>query len=336
MERHSVESVRVGPSSRKSDAQAARWVIRLAAGPLSPAEQQELAGWLEGAPRNRGAFVRAQAAWMDLDRVASLAHPGAGERYRRDTPAGLRVVRRRWVLAAGLGTVAITAVGGWWSRHARRESYSSGEGEVRRVTLSDGSIMTLNSDTEALVSYSPGRRAIALERGEALFEVTKDPVRPFVVSAANLQVRAVGTAFSVRKGDARTDVTVAEGVVEVSDRNDFQQEPPTRLAADELAVATSSGISVAHLTPQELERRLAWRQGMLAFDGQSLAEAVHEINRYGGKPIRIDDPRLAARPVVGLFRAGDSEGFAQTVAAALGADSVVGRSAIHLRAHRTR
>ena len=330
-----MESMRVGPNSRKSDAQAARWAIRLSAGSLLPREQQELDAWLQSDPRNRGAFVRAQATWLDLDRVAALGRPGAAERSWPDVQGQAPMLRRRWVLAAGLGAVAATGIGGWLSWQARRDSYVCGEGEVRRVTLTDGSVMTLNSDSYVRVSYSPARRSISLERGEALFEVTKNSARPFVVSAGNLSVRAVGTAFAVRKGDSKTDVTVAEGVVEVSDAADLLRQLPTRLVANELAIETHTGIRVKRLTPEDLDRRLAWREGMLDFDGQTLAEAAAEINRHGGKPIRIDDPRLASRPVVGLFQAGDSEGFARTVAAALGAESIVGENDIHLRARTT-
>lgn len=329
-----MESVRVARNSRKSDSQAARWVVRLGGGPLLPHEQRELDAWLEGDHRNRGAFVRAQAAWLDLDRVAALSRPGGGSYSGPDTPSERPVLRRRWVLAAGLGTVAVAGAGGWWSWQGRGRSYVSGGGEIRRVTLADGSTMTLNSSSSVRVDYTSAQRSVSLERGEALFEVAKDRTRPFVVSAGNLSVRAVGTAFAVWRRDIRTDVTVAEGIVEVFDSHGLRRQRATRLVANELGVATRTGLRIQRLTPQDLDRRLAWRAGMLVFDGETLSEAVREINLYGGKPIRIDDPQLAARPVVGLFRAGDPEEFARTIATALGADSVVGDAAIHLRAHR--
>lgn len=325
-----MESMRVARNNRRNDAQAARWVVRLEAGSLSASEQAELDAWLESDPRNRGALIRAQAVWLDLDRVAALAQPSGRRSSSSDGLVEPPVFPRRWVLAAGLGSIAVGGVGGWWSWRARGDSYVSGEGEIRRVTLADGSVMTLNSSSRARVDYTPAQRSISLERGEALFEVTKDRARPFVVSAGNLSVRAVGTAFAVWRRDSRTYVTVAEGVVEVSDPHGPSRESGTQLTANELGVATHTGLRIQRLTPQDLDRRLAWREGMLIFDGQTLSEAVREINRYGRKPIRIDDPQLAARPVVGLFRAGDSEGFAKTVAAALGAKSVVGNTAIHL------
>jgi transmembrane sensor len=108
---------------------------------------------------------------------------------------------------------------------------------------------------------------------------------------------------------------------------------PARVAANEQARVTVSGaIAVERIAPPVIERHLAWQSGMIAFDGETLSEAVEEINRHSHRQIVIDDPALGARPVVGIFRASDIDGFAQAAAAALGATAHEERDTIRLSA----
>jgi transmembrane sensor len=314
--------------SNRIDQEAAGWAVRLAVRTLAAEERPELERWLEADPRHRGALLRARAAWTDLDRLAALgarpADAGAG------SPAAATVRGRRWFLAAGVSGLALTGVAGWRAWRSRGDVYVSGVGEVRRVTLSDGSSMLLNTASRAAVHFNERARDVTLLEGEGLFEVSKDPARAFIVRAGAVSVRAVGTAFAVRALNERVDVTVAEGVVEVADSSVLSQ-PQTVSANEAASISGSQGVKVERITHAQVERHLAWRDGMLSFDGERLSEAVEEINRHNHLKILIDDPALAARPVVGIFRSGDTEGFAQTVAAALGAQSIAGDDAIHLR-----
>ena len=320
-------------SSNRIDQEAAHWAVRLAVRTLTPGERSELDRWVEADPRHRGALLRARATWTDLDRLAALS--GSGTERRTEPPAAAATVRdRRWFLAAGISGLALTGAAGWWAWRLRGEVYVSGVGEVRRVTLPDGSSMLLNTASRAAVHFSERAREVTLLEGEGLFEVTKDPARAFIVRAAAVSVRAVGTAFAVRALNERVDVTVAEGVVEVADSSVLSQ-PQTVSANEAASISGSEGVKVVRITHAQVERHLAWRDGMLSFDGERLSEAVEEINRHNHLKILIDDPALAARPVVGIFRSSDTEGFAQTVAAALGAQSIAGDGAIHLRSQRS-
>lgn len=342
------------------DARAAELAVRISQGPLGASEQTELDAWLAVDARHRGALVRAQSAWLDLDRLAALSGepnrvnsdsrapavsgseaPAArgscvtsGRVSARDTAS----TERRWFLAAGLSALTLAGgAGGWWAWRSRGELYESAVGEVRRVTLADGSTLILDTATKARVHFTADRRDVELLTGEALFEVAKDSARAFVVHAGTVSVRAVGTVFGVRAVGPEVAVTVTEGVVEVARPDAVGSATPQRVTASERAVVTAGqGIRVQPVTAAQVERRFAWRDGMLAFDGESLGEAVAEINRYSRQEIVIDDPALAARQVVGLFRASDTQGFADTVAAALGAESVDQDAAIHLRARTAR
>lgn len=307
-------------SATRSNEEVARWVVRLDAGPLSPDEQRELDAWLDAAPHHRGALIRARAAWTDLDRVGALAggsSPGPRRSFFAPT--------RRFLLAASVAVLAVVGAA-YVSLTLDRDVYDSGIGEVRRVTLVDGSSMLLNTATRAVVRFDDAQREVRLERGEALFQVQKDAARPFIVRTDDLTVRAVGTAFAVRVADARVDVTVTEGVVEVTRATGRgteapPAEQPTRVIANQRAIVkVAEPVAIEPIEPAIIERRLAWRGGMVAFDGEPLEQAVAEINRHSRRRIVIDDPALGARPIVGIFQMGDVEGFANAAATALDAE----------------
>jgi transmembrane sensor len=315
---------------------AAGWAVRLGAGAPAAAEQQRLDDWLAADPRHLGALVKARAQWNDFDRLGAMAGSHAP---RPVMPARERVVRgresgelwtRRSLIAASLGGASLLGLG--WSMLAPAdEYYTSAVGEVRRIPLEDGSTLVLNTDSRARVHFSRERREVRLLQGEALFEVARDVHRPFIVQSADWQVRAVGTVFGVRLRGTEVDVTVSEGVVELG-QSGAAREAPRRIAASEQSIlAPAQPIRVEKLQEAALERRFAWLNGMVAFSGEPLADAVAEINRHNRRQIVIDDAELATQPVVGAFRATDSEAFAAAAAAALGAQSVAEDDALHLR-----
>lgn len=322
---------------------AARWVVRAHARPLNEQEQRELETWLELDPRHRGAYVRASAQWIDLDRLGTLRGPP--RRLTRDFPntqveaETSLLVSRRNLLAAGIA--AFTVLGGgmsWFFRGRGVERYVSEVGNVRRIPLSDGSMIVLNTDTEMFVHMTERTRDIELVRGEVLFEVAHDNTRPFVVDARGMLVKAVGTAFAVRLDAERMGVTVTEGVVEVSEpitvptsNTAASQRISQRVGANERAVvASGQPPELQSIDAEEARRQLAWIEGMVAFDGESLQEAVNEINRHNRRKIVIDDATLAGKPVVGVFRTNDLEGFAVAAATALKARVVLDDDLIRL------
>jgi transmembrane sensor len=315
------------PAARKIDEEAARWAVRLSAGPLDPAEQEKLERWLSASPRQRGALIRARATWLDLDRFAALS----GGTNLRPLGHPLRLERRHF-LAASM-TVSMLAGGGvWFARRGRGETYASGIGEQRVVKLSDQSSLTLNTDSLVSVHFDQGSREVRLLKGEALFEVAQDKGRPFVVRAGALSVTAVGTAFAVRRDGSTVDVTVSEGVVELSPERETAARPAQRVMANQLAIVTAERpVVVRTLSTEETERRLAWRGGMLVFDGEPLSEAVAEINRHSRRQIVIRDSALADRPIVGIFRAKDTTTFVSAASAVLGAQAVEKGDVIELR-----
>ena len=84
-------------------------------------------------------------------------------------------------------------------------------GEQRSVTLADGTILELNTDSDARIAFTAGERRVILARGEGRFTVAHEAVRPFFVSTPQLTLKTIGTVFKVRTAKKQTDVTVFEG-----------------------------------------------------------------------------------------------------------------------------
>jgi transmembrane sensor len=298
-------------SAKEIDDEAADWAARVDGRDLDAERDTRLQAWLAGDPRRAGAFLRAQAAISFLDRGRALA--GAQEVETVDAVA--RPSRRALIGGAG-GACAAALVGGatfWMTRPQRLDTRL---GEIRRVPLADGSLVAINTRTALDVALNARSRQITLRRGEAWFQVAKDAERPFVVSAGRVRVRAVGTAFSVRRVGDGVDVMVTEGVVETWIEG--QGGPRRRVVAGNGVVLASKAPQAVARSPSAIERSLAWRNGEIALDGESLGDAADQFNRYNSRQIVIDDPQLAQERFVGLFRTNEPESFAAAVAATIG------------------
>lgn len=310
------------------DATAAGWVAREDRGPLPAREQTALDAWLQADRRHLGAYARARATFVHLDRARALGSQpmSAGAGTMTEPQSWLRSSRLAWVtgLAACLCLVAVLQLFG--------TGYSTATGEILRVPLADGSAVTLNSNSEIDVDFDEGVRHVRLVRGEALFDVAKDASRPFVVEAASTRVTAVGTSFTVsRMSDRKVQVLVSEGVVELVDAT-LPQREPIRLKANTWAMTTPSRqVEVQPLQVPEVERRLAWRDGMLSFSGTTLEDAAEQFSRYSDVRIIIDDPVVASQRVVGLYSASDPVGFAKAAALSLGLQTEKAPEGIRLK-----
>jgi len=237
----------------------------------------------------------------DTGNVVAIA--GAAVPYRTGAPRKKKTLG--WTMAAGVALVAIAS--SWWALQPTGQIVAADRAERREIMLNDGSIVKLEPETRLRVSLDDRERRITLERGRALFQVAKDPARPFLVEVDNTLVRAVGTAFGVERKDKSIVVTVAEGKVAV-----VQKVAPARPAQEDLLTAGKqltverSGTAET-VRDVDTARALAWTQGRLVFDSAPLAEVVREFNRYNHAQLRVEDPDLARRPISGVFQASDLE-----------------------------
>ncbi|QJU58317.1 hypothetical protein HL653_11450 [Sphingomonas sp. AP4-R1] len=304
------------------DAAAADWAARIDRGALHEADDVALDAWLAGDIRRVGALARAEAVMARAEAARALGtgyDPAAFSAVQQsvaDQPIGRRISRRH-VLRAGGAALAASGVGALGlSLFRPAQSFATAIGEMRRVTLADGSIVILNTASDITVHLSDTKRAITVSRGEVLFEVAKDATRPFIVTAGPMQVRAVGTAFAVRRdADKPVRVMVSEGVVEVGSTGP-DARPPLRLVHNMRAdlPANHDTIETGAIDEAAIERTLSWREGRITFSDTTLAEAAAEFARYNDKPIVIPNPQVAAHRISGAFSASDPAGFAAAVA----------------------
>jgi transmembrane sensor len=321
-----------------SDA-AAQWLIRLE-GQTSPEIWDAFQLWMDENPRHRAAFIRLRVAWNHVDLLKNMRpedgtidadllattkihprevltrglEPLRGSRNRSDD---LDMPDRRRVLATA-AAITVAGIFAWFaSYHLGWKTYETSVGAREEIGLADGSTVDLNTNTELNVKISGGRRDIMLNRGEALFHVAHDPTRPFYVTAGGTVVRAVGTEFSVRIRDAEhVDVLVAEGRVAVGAPGmEANFENPTLLAsapkvsAGEAALVLHKSVAVRSVPATDITRKLAWTAGRLAFQGETLDDAVQEFNRYNQRQITIADPSIVKVQVGGNFETTDLNSF---------------------------
>jgi transmembrane sensor len=316
-------------TAHQIDAEAAGWAARIDRGPLEPGAERAFQAWLQEDARCAGAFARVRALALSTERARALGPDFDPSAFG---PAPFLARRTALKLAGAIAASALIAVTGAWQVLSHRGRFSTGKGETKVVALKDGSVVTLNTASEIKVDYSDTLRAVELIRGEALFDVAKNKARPFVVAAGDTNVRVVGTSFTVRRLDAMPiEILVREGVVEV-----FKPESntaPLRITANNMAVAGAGGASAITAAPvpaAQVHRQLAWQEGQIAFEGETLAQAVQEFSRYSDTRIVIDDPALAREEIAGLFKATDPVGFAKTIAISLRAHASIGEGEVRL------
>ncbi|MBL8267507.1 FecR family protein [Steroidobacter sp.] len=306
---------------------AAAWAARVDKGGLQEDEQRELDAWLASDRRHLGAFVRMQTISAHFDRAAAL---GADFDARQFSAPPNRVRRTVWIgglIAASCAALVVYL----FVLGAPTQHYATGRGEIKNVSLDDGSVLRLNTATRVDVRFSAEQRRVQLLEGEALFDVAKDPARPFVVEAAGTLVRAVGTSFTVRvlPGD-QVKVLVREGVVEVSGRNTSPAAPLQLSANNRVHIGRDPVPAAQPVSTAELADDLAWQSGMISLDGITLQEAVSEFSRYSDTRIVIDDGAIAELTVTGRFAADDPVGFAKAVATSMSLQATVEPGEVHL------
>lgn len=296
---------------------AATWFARQRAAALDAGERQAFDAWLAEDVEHRIAYAEAERAW-EVARAA-FADPGL---------SGARPARRGvgMALAAGLalsllgggGLLAVQQLLG--PKPLATQAFQTEVGQRSTVTLPDGSVVTLNTDTVVRTRADGERRLVYLERGQAYFKVAKDRRHPFVVTAAGRTVTALGTAFDVRVDGSGLKVVLVEGKVRVegppaakSAASAPREVQATEMLAGSQLVAPDN--SDWRLTSADTARETSWLSGQLIFDDEPLGKVVAELNRYSDQKMVIEDEALAARPISGAFKPGDVRGFARSLEA---------------------
>lgn len=294
------------------EAHASQWLERREFENWTERNQQEFEAWLDASPAHRVAFVRLETGWKRTSRLAALRPPEAAQKSEivRARPRLTRV-------AIGLAIAAVLAGGlaNFLLRPAQ-VAYATPLGGHRTITLADGTLVELNTDTVLRVRMSARNRIVQLDRGEAYFQVRHDTARPFVVMAAGLRVVDLGTRFVVRNDSARLEVALIEG------RARFESTDPKMqsaiLSPGDVVVAKGASVSLTKASAQDLDGDFGWRRGLLVFKHTALADAAVEFNRYNHEKLIIADASAAKLQIRGTFRTGDVALFATVTRDVLG------------------
>jgi transmembrane sensor len=306
-------------TAQEVDREAADWAARVDRG-LTAAEHSELNDWLGGDVRRVGAYGRMRALALHTERVSGLGPVHSPRDFGSEGTGKLS--RRRFLAGSAIAaSLAGIGVAGWLAMdqgHVRTR-----KGEMRQIALQDGSVVTLNTLSEIAVNLTSRRREIHVLAGEVLFEVARDIARPFVVTAGPLIAKAVSTRFAVRALPGKAiQLFVQRGAVEVT-RTGQIDDRQIKLTANMRAVSRSEHpdgpgtIDVAPIPAAAMLRAIAWRDGHIRFQGETLSQAAAEFARYGETRIVIVDPDLAQERIAGLYRTNDPVGFAKAAAASL-------------------
>lgn len=313
--------------------QAAAWVWKLDRG-LFGDEQDMFFDWLAENPQHSNALVRYRKTWKRLDNLSSWL-PEHSDVPNPDLLAPTRQSQFIKYITFSLLTAAVVTLSLFVWKNDQPELPDFGAAAIveqteNRNALEDGSIVKLKDDAKITVLYTEAERRIRLDRGEAFFIVTKNPLRPFVVEVQGIDVSALGTAFNVRLDSESFEVLVSEGVVSVEaqkynyDERLIQENPVNPLLeANQRAIISLSKVvetpAIATLTKGEIHRVLAWQHGLVSFTSKPLSEIAYELNHFNETQMTVLDEELANTRFSGSFRSDNMKGFVRLLEAAFGA-----------------
>lgn len=291
------------PPSRHARAEAAAWLARLHADDRTAADEEAFRAWLAASPDHAAAFEAVDRMWGavgGLEKRRGLERPDHAPAPRQTRRA---VMTGATLALAGAGSFA------FW-RSAQAKVYETDVGEQRHVALDDGSQLFLDARTRVLVDFSDTLRSANLQYGQVNFHVAPDINRPFVVEAAQRKIVATQCNFDVRCEDGQVQVLLIHGEADVAPVSAPRGSPVERLTAGERLVAS---VDMERRDRPNLNHLLAWQSGSVVFENTNLADAVEEMNRYSMARLEVD-PSVAALKVSGVYRVGDNEAFARSIA----------------------
>lgn len=316
-------------------AEAASWIAQLETGDMSKEDVQALREWVSRSPRHYEELLRMGRISQEANVLSGLINPIND--VLQDQRAVLSNKRRGSAKIRGIGAFAAVAMAFIVVIGVSRIGNTVDErpfvittevGGLVERTLKDGTIVQLNTDSQIEVAYDQTARRVRLIKGEAFFDVVHDEKRPFIVSADDRFVRAVGTAFSVRLTEGDLSVVVSDGRVAISPLerladvllgpDEYDSDSVDQAQEEELPILLDAGQKltllnekppepIASYTPAEIRRELSWKSGLLDFTSRPLEEVVYEVNRYTDINIEIADPDVRAIEFGGLFRTGETE-----------------------------
>jgi len=312
------------PDSVKVEREASAWLARLNADDVSSKEREKFAAWHSAHPLHARVYSELSAVWQAFAAAAPVVQAVSFGQSMNEAAQAQIPPRRKWPFAAA-AVMVLAALVSWYFLGRTPETFQTAVGEHAAISLPDGSILELNSNSLARVEYSDHTRVIRLERGEGFFKVMHDTSRPFWVAGHGSWVRAVGTEFDVNLRPEMVRVTVTEGTVKVVNAEPLASAVPSDEVLARIAVSVltagqqadlhGSATAIRALEPDEINRSDSWRNGTLDFEGQPLIEVVEELGRYTTLQLIVSDAHLRQLIVGGTFHANPqgAEAFLNTL-----------------------
>ncbi|RUO37085.1 iron dicitrate transport regulator FecR [Aliidiomarina taiwanensis] len=339
--------------------QAAYYVTRLHSGEMNGQEERELERWRQQSDAHEAAFMSTLALWDLSNNLYPPAEQTPVTRVSRIRAWGLSVAAAVALSVVGVyflstehaspmvepsavveATPRVTDTSAETSRvtaqrlaaqSVREHRYlQTGLGEVDTVELSDGSVLTLNTETRIQIAFNQHERHVVLVAGEAFFDVASDANRPFVIDTGEQEIRVLGTKFNVRKEETGVRVAVLEGKVSVTRMSSLAAadvmddaklmvlaEDDYLLEAGAMGSFSATADVVAKASYELVNEAQNWRRGVFRFDDASLADVVAEFNRYRTQKIVLADPQTGELRISGVFHFSEGEGLLTALTASL-------------------
>lgn len=304
---------------------AAAWHVRLQREDATGDDWLAFEAWLAAAPVHALAYDQVERLWVDLEADAAelkraLAADAAPapfapplvttqRRRRRNPRSGALLTRRGWMgaaggaIAAGLAAVLVLQQPDASSWMARPTVYDAPAGQTRDLKLSDGTQVRLNAGSRISVHVDQATRHVQMADAEAVFDVTHDPRRPFLIRVGDQEVRVVGTQFNLRRRDGRVVLTVSRGVVEVRPLGD-EHATPTRVTVGQQLVHVE-GASGSLIRAADTDEVFGWTSGRLVYRDAPLGEVAADLQRRYARPVRVADAETARLRFSGVLTLDD-------------------------------
>lgn len=300
------ESAKNDQDPRSPEEQAIDWLVRLRSGKGGKFTQSAFEEWCRQAPQNRGEFEKTEAVWHALARLQPIYKKKQRPRWIRTHRIGLTAA----AMAAAFAAWLVVPNTPWPT--LTPTSFATDKADRRDVVLKDGTIIHLNADTLVVAEASLWTRRYRLDRGEAIFEVAHNSLRPFEVTVENAIIRDLGTRFDIRRESEGTRLSVFEGSVELN-ISDGQQHREIHAGQ---AVQFGPG-TISQTRPMTEQALTAWRGGRFTFADSPLEEAIVQLNRYRGNRIVIRDDAIAKLRISGVFDTNNTDGILRALELAL-------------------
>jgi len=322
---------------------ARHWFVRIQDDDVDIEEINQWQNWLDAAPQNAAAYEKVVAAWEASDAIVTdTVWNGLEESADNDEDdsydgnvsvmehlestarkkANIQIWQksaRLLSLTAALVTISLVTINEYYSGSGLEETSINATAETfirtnraehHTAKMSDGSLIEVGAMSKVSVDYSPTKRSIWLEEGEAFFEVASDADRPFVVTTPLGNVTAIGTAFNIKLSNDRIVVTVTEGEVkmDVSRDNAIRLDEGLEndfiaagvIAGEAVLYTENTGLEIEHTAP--LKENISWRNKNLGYRTETLKYVISDLQRYSNLKFKITDPRVASMQYSGTVR----------------------------------